>query len=267
VTTRIWFIAAFLMAGLFAPLGVRADIGWEESFFKANQAYREGRFEEAIDGYVHLIRAGRGTGPVYYNLGNAYVKTDQLGRAIWAYERALCLTPRDPDLLFNLSHARDQTRDAVGNPRTSLETVFFWLGSFSLVELFWGFAAVNLVFWSVLLIRLFKRSEWFYYLLLLTMSVWLVAGLSFGLKWYQTTTDDRAVILQEEVSVLAGPNPGDTVLFKLHEGTVVRHERSEDGWSLIRLSDKKRGWVAADAIGRISDPVPVPKEKPSQNLM
>ena len=108
---------AVLLAGISVISNAGSESGWEETFFKANQAYREGHFQEAIDGYLHLIRSGKEGGPAYYNLGNAYLKTDQLGRAIWAYERAFLLTPRDPDLRFNLSHARDQTRDAVGDTR------------------------------------------------------------------------------------------------------------------------------------------------------
>lgn len=230
----------------------------EEAFFKANQAYREGRFQEAIAGYLDLIRSGCKRGAVYYNLGNAYLKADRLGYAIWAYERALLLTPRDPDLRFNLSHARDQTRDALGDAGGFLETLFFWLRSFSLQELFWAFAGLNGFFWSLLLIRLFKRSEWVYYLLLVFMCLWCVAGLSFGLQYYRIAKDERAVILPKEVDIRAGPDPADTVLFKLHEGTVVNHERTDDGWSLIHVSDKKRGWVKQDAIACIADQAPIP---------
>ena len=79
------------------------------------------------------------------------------------------------------------------------------------------------------MIQLFRKPEWSYYLLLLTLSIWFVAGLSFGLKYYWVSSDDRAMILEKEVNILAGPEQGDTVLFKLHEGTLVHQERSEDG--------------------------------------
>jgi len=199
-----------------------------------------------------LIRSGQSGGQIHYNLGNAYFKAGRLGRAILEYERAHVLMPRDPDLNFNLAHARDQTLDAIEEPRGSIETAFFWLRSFSFNELFWCFAVLNLIFWSVLSIRLFHRSEWLYYLLLLTLCCWFIAGLSFGLKYYRISNDDRAVILKKEVNILAGPEKDDTILFKLHEGTVINQERTEDGWSLIRLPDKKRGWVTSEAVERIS---------------
>jgi hypothetical protein len=80
---------------------------------------------------------------------------------------------------------------------------------------------------------------------------WVIGGASFGLKWYEVGTDDRAVILSEEADVLAGPDIEDTVLFKLHAGAIVHHERSEDGWSLIRLPDMKRGWVERVSVETI----------------
>jgi hypothetical protein len=255
---RIWLIIVLLTVGLSVVSDTCADMGWEETFFRANQAYREGHFQEAVDGYLSLIRSGKEGGPVYYNLGNAYFKSNQLGRAIWAYERALLFTPRDPDLRFNLSHAKDQIQDAIEDPRGAIEMIFFWLRSFSLRELFGGFAGLNLLFWSILVVRFFNRSEWLYYLFLVVISLWFIAGLSFGLKYYRISTDDRAVVLQKEVDILAGPDTADTVLFKLHEGTVAHHERSEDGWSLIRVSEKNRGWTTAGAIGRISGEATLP---------
>ncbi|MBU0732524.1 MAG: tetratricopeptide repeat protein [Proteobacteria bacterium] len=252
---------AFLLAALCMMPDVRAKVdGWEEDFFKANQSYRENKFQEAIEGYLRLIRSGHGGGQVYYNLGNAYFRASQLGRAILEYERALLLMPRDPDLKFNLSHARDQTRDAILESRGSMGTVFFWLGSFSLNELFWCLAVLNILLWAALLIRLFHRAEWLYYMLLLIVSCWFVAGLSFGLKCYLVSSDDRAVILQKEVNILAGPETDDTVLFKLHEGTLVNQERKEDGWSLVCLPDQKRGWIKSEAVGLIAREASRPPE-------
>ena len=93
--------------------------------------------------------------------------------------------------------------------------------------------------------RFFYRSEWLYYLLLIILVSWIVTGLSLGLKWYEEATDARAVILDKEVDIFAGPDSHDTVLFKLHSGTIVYYERTEDGWTLEprppRLSESDGG--------------------------
>jgi tetratricopeptide (TPR) repeat protein len=225
----------------------------EELFFSSNQAYRQGRFQEAIDGYDQLIHVGHKDGNLYYNLGNAYFRLDQLGRAILNYERARLLMPGDADLNFNLSYALDKTQDAVSESQKLVNITFFWLKDFSLGELLWGFAILNFLFWMALLIRLFFKFEWTYYACLISMILWIIAGTSFGLKWYELNTDNRAVILEQEVNILAGPDIRDIVLFKLHAGTVVHHERSEDGWSLVSLPDKKRGWVKAGSVEDVKE--------------
>ena len=162
------------------------------------------------------------------------------------------LLPRDADLAFNLAHAREQIRDVIPETAGFVGTAFFWLGSLTLAEFFWCFAFANLLFWGIAAARLFSRAEWASSLLVLLLGLWLLSGSSFALKWHQARTDDRAVILQAEVSVLAGPDTRDTVLFKLHEGTIVHLERSEEGWSLIRLPDDRRGWLRAEAAEKIA---------------
>jgi len=251
--TRVWnvVLAACLLALPLCFSQAVAKASWEEIFFESNKAYKEGHFQKAVEGYSRLIQGGFDNGHLYFNMGNAYFRLDRLGQAILNFERARLHMPRDPDLRFNLGHARDQTIDALAESEGFVGMVFFWLDTLNLAELFWAFAAVNVVFWATLLFRLFNRSEWTYYMCLVAVVLWIVCGASFGVQWYQTKKDSRAVVLSKEVSVLAGPETGDTILFKLHEGTIVRHERSEDGWSLIRLSDKRRGWVKAGSIERI----------------
>ncbi|MFC1814655.1 tetratricopeptide repeat protein [Thermodesulfobacteriota bacterium] len=248
----IWLITNIVAFVCISLVSTEAQTdGREELFFGSNQAYREGRYQDAIDGYHQLVKSGHKNGHLYYNLGNAYFRLNRLGRAILNYERARRFIPRDADLNFNLGHARDQIRDAVPTSQGLVSMTFFWLNDLNLKELFLGFAILNVLFWGIQLGRLFLRSEWIYYASLVLLILWLIAGASFGLKWYQLETDDRAVILPEEVNILAGPDIQDTVLFKLHEGTSVHQERSEDGWSLVHLPDGKRGWVVANALEAI----------------
>ena len=231
---------------------------WGDVFFQANQAYRAGNFREAAEGYRRLIEAGYGSGQIFFNLGNAYYRLDELGKAILSYERAKWAIPRDADLRFNLRHAKDQVIDAVAGHRGLLQAAFFWIDSVNLKELFWTFAAINLLFWAILIARRFSRSELLYYGLLFSTAFWLLAGISFGVKWVQVEWDDRAVVVQEEINVLSGPDMMDTVLFKLHEGTIVNLERAEGGWSLVEISKDKRGWTAPGTVVPIRPARPNP---------
>ena len=44
------------------------------AFFQANTLYSQGDYDRAIHAYEQLLAAGRHSGHVYFNLGNAYFK-------------------------------------------------------------------------------------------------------------------------------------------------------------------------------------------------
>lgn len=222
-----------------------------ERFFEANQAYKNHQYQHAIDGYRRLIENGFENGQIYYNLGNAYFRLGNLGKAILSYERARLLIPRDSDLAFNLSHARNQTQDDAMALRISSLSEVLGLGSFNRYEAFFGFVLLNVLFFSLLCIRLYKKTEWTYYLSIFLAIVIGIGGCVLTVKWYAWASDPRAVVLSEEVVVQAGPDSRDTVLFKLHAGTLVRVERTESDWTLLQLSKEKRGWAKSHQLERI----------------
>lgn len=221
-------------------------------FFEANKLYNEDRYKEAVDIYLQLIESGYNNGHLYYNLGNACFRLDQIGYVILYYERAKLLIPRDVDLDYNLRYVHQMTMDAVDENPGILSMTFFWCDSMTVGEIFLIFAIINALFWIVLILRLFFKQEWTYYLVVITLVTWLVSGCSFGWKYYQVNFINRAVVLSNVVNVLSGPNSKDTILFKLHAGTIVEQERVEDGWKLIKLPDKKRGWVNASMVELIN---------------
>jgi len=77
---------------------------------EANKAYTERNFQQAIKDYEALLHQGRSVA-LYYNLGNAYYRTDNITQAILNYERALRLSPGNSDIRFNLQLARSKTID------------------------------------------------------------------------------------------------------------------------------------------------------------
>lgn len=222
-----------------------------ERFFEANQAYKNQQYQQAIDGYRHMIENGYENGQIYYNLGNAYFRLGNLGRAILSYERARLLIPRDSDLAFNLSHARNQAQDDSMALQISSLSEVLGLGSFNRYEVFFGFVLLNILFFSLLCIRLYKKTEGTYYLSIFLAIVIGIGGAVSALKWYAWASDHRAVVLSEEAVVRAGPDTRDTVLFKLHAGTVVRVDRTENDWTLLQLSKDKRGWAKSHHLERI----------------
>ena len=177
---------------------------------------------------------------------------NRLGKAILNYQRAKRFLPRDPDLDFNLRHAEDRIRDKIES--ASFFSIFEWLHALTPAEIFWSLLVFHFLFWTVLILRLWIRSEWSLYTVIGLGLFWIVLGVSAGVKWHQETHDRRGVVIAPEITVHAGPDEQDTTLFKLHDGTVVTCERKEGAWQLVRLTAEKRGWTRSEGVEQIVAP-------------
>lgn len=76
------------------------------AFEEANRLYEQAKYEEAAAAYLKILDGGVVSPAIYFNLGNAYFKSGQLGRAIVSYRKAQRLAPRDPDIRANLQFVR-----------------------------------------------------------------------------------------------------------------------------------------------------------------
>jgi len=74
----------------------------DAEFAKANQQFAQAHFKDAIAGYEGLVRTGQASANVFYDLGNAYFRTGDFGRAILNYQRALALERHHPEATANL---------------------------------------------------------------------------------------------------------------------------------------------------------------------
>ena len=76
-------------------------------------AYAESNFNDAITIYEAVIAEQGGSLPLYYNLGNAYYRTNQPGKAILNYERALKIDANDEDTKANLEFVQSKIVDKI----------------------------------------------------------------------------------------------------------------------------------------------------------
>ena len=96
----------------------------------ADSAYARGQYQQAIKDYEALLAQGV-SADLYYNLGNAYYRSENITRAVLNYERALLLSPGDRDIRHNLQMARSKTIDKI----TPESEMFFITWYRSLVNL------------------------------------------------------------------------------------------------------------------------------------
>jgi tetratricopeptide (TPR) repeat protein len=80
---------------------------------QANKYYDESEYSLAVETYETIINNGFESDKLYYNLGNAYFKLNNLPMAIFYYEKAKKLNPYDADILFNLEIANGRIIDKI----------------------------------------------------------------------------------------------------------------------------------------------------------
>ena len=118
---RVIAVAVLLLA-LASPFagGASAESpGVIDEFAAANLLYENENYEAAALSYERLVGLGYEDATLYYNLANAYYRSEDTGRAILNYLRASRLAPFDEDIRANLELARRQMENA-NPPRASV---------------------------------------------------------------------------------------------------------------------------------------------------
>ena len=128
-------------------------------FKQANIYAEKANYQKATEKYETLIDMGYESGALYYNLGNCYYRSNQLGLSLWAYYCSQKLIPRDSDLLHNLKVAKAKCLDRIEFPNSFFPFNFFrkFDNLFTINELFL-FGSVLILIFSFL--RITKKTMW-----------------------------------------------------------------------------------------------------------
>ncbi len=215
----------------------------------ANQYYSEGRYKQAIKYYEQVLDRGYESAGIYYNLGNAYYKANQLAPAILNYERARLREPGNEDIRYNLQLARSQITDRIENmpdffiSRWIRQLIDFFpsdiWATISMVT-FLAFLALFSVYLYSQRVGLKKTGFWVGLLAL----VIAVASFVFAFRHKEEVMDsEQAIVFAPKVTVKSSPAESGTDLFVIHEGTKVYIEDNMGEWFEIRLSDGSLGWL------------------------
>ena len=241
--------SALIALLLLLPLGASAQTKSE-----ADSAYAAGHYQKAVAIYEQLLNQGA-SADLYYNLGNAYYRSENITRAVLNYERALLLSPGDRDIRFNLQLARSKTIDKIV-PESEM---FFVTWYHSLVNLMsvdgWAMTAiVSLALVIVLfLIYLFSEQVWLrkvgFFGGFALLLVFVLSNIFANAQKQELLHRKGAIVVASSVAVKSTPARNGTDLFILHEGTkVVITDGSMKDWKEIRLADGKEGWIESKKI-------------------
>ncbi len=226
----------------------------EKLFDQATQFYADENYEAAIENYQEIIQQGKTSTAVYFNLGNAYFKLDQIGPSIYYYHKALQLSPNDEDILTNLAFAEEKTIDAIEeSPATGWEGfVENLISTFNFNT--WAVWAIVFAF----LFMLFGIAYYFSQKAILKRLLFSLSGLSFVfvvlsvIFAYQQLGIQQskkfAIIFAQETKVHAEPNHNSPESFRLHEGTKVKILDNFNGYTQIQLQDNTKGWLKEEVL-------------------
>ena len=222
----------------------RRTVAGRESGCGPRPRTRPSDYPGAIELYRALIERGHDGGRLHYNLGNAYLRHGELGRAIASYLRARARLPRDEDLRANLDFARQSARDAIAPPAPPplLATLFFWHFTLSRTELAWLVAALNLLLWSGLALRLWRpRLPGSRGLIAFLLVLLVGAGGSLSVRYLRPAR--TIVVVPQEIPAFTAPNAESVTRFKLHAGSELRLRGRRDGWLRVALPGGEQGWI------------------------
>jgi tetratricopeptide (TPR) repeat protein len=236
---RDCFIAASLCALSISSLSAQADA----DFATANRDFAQGHFKEAISGYEALIRDGQWTANVFYDLGNAYFRAGDFGRAILNYERALALAQHHPEATANLQIARDEAHAlelqpswperylqfATVNQYSVTAAVAFWVAAFCLAAL------------------IFTPRRSAATISLLLVMVLVFAGAIFAIWQVERGSKGNALAIVTGKDVQARLATADTAnaVLALPPGSEVKILSTRGDWTYVALPNNLRGWIPA----------------------
>ena len=239
-----WFaMATFLVQGL---LGATSMENSTEAFTQANVLFETDRYAEAAAAYEAIERFGKVSPELYFNLGTAHLKADQLGRAIFYLRQAQRITPRDGDTQRNLQFAR--AKAASGRPLESQLwrdlTNWLTLGEWA------ALASLALWLWICILTANQLRPGWRDWtrpwLAPLGIAAMLLLPLASS-AWLQQTRAEVVVIVKEAV-VRFGPLEESQTAHTLTDGAEVRALDEQRGWLRVIDAAGREGWIRVDQI-------------------
>lgn len=246
-------IILVLLLGLFAN-------GQSEALFKkATAAYNDGEYKEAVELYDSILENGQHSAALYFNLGNAHYKLNEIALSIYYYEKALLLKPKDPEILNNLGYAQNMTLDAIDTmPETGLSKIYKTVTNKLSFDQ-WAYMGVIFMFLFVLLYILFyyfqysSRKRWAFIGSMISLFISIIA-VAFGFVQYNDFSQDQpAIVFADEIEIKAEPNAKSDQVFILHAGTKVNVLDQLNDWKKIKIADGKTGWISSKDIKLLKD--------------
>ena len=228
----------------------------ERTFLRALEVFDTAKspqdYRESAVLLESLVAEGVRSGVVYYNLGNAWFRAGQYGRAIAAYRKAKPYRPRDPYLEANLRQALSVAPGRLPeSPPPWWTHVLFWSGWLSYpVKAYTTFAALLLaaiVAGAALIFRR-PRAYWVSVAVLLAATI---LGVDAGLAWAGINGSRHAVVTGETIARKGiGTNYEPAFDQPLKDGAEFTILSENGDWIFGHFANIGDGWLRRENVAR-----------------
>ena len=234
--------------------GLNAETASEQ----AAKAYQDGNFRKAIEVLETEIKAQKEQGKVspelFYNLGNAYFRVNEVPQALLNYERSLLYNPGDRDVRHNIEYAQTKIEDKILTADNFFLQMWFdgvqnqttannwakWAITFFVIFV----AALFLFFFSP---KLNLKKAGFYAAIVCLVVVIFTNIFAYRQK-NKIENRNTAIGMAGSAPVISAPNTTSKELFILHAGTKVVINKIDGGWYEIEIANGSIGWVQKEKL-------------------
>lgn len=205
-------------------------------------------YQEAILHYEAIVKnGGVRNGKLYYNVGNAYFRIGDTGRAILNYKRAALFMQNDRNLRQNLDYARNRRADRIElrQKEKVLKTLFFIHYDVPSRMKLIVFAIAFGALWVLAAARLLLKTGWLRIAIAVAAVVSAVFLASLVVDAASLARTPEGVITAEETIGRMGDADTYQPSFKepLHSGSEFRLLEKRPGWWRIELENGDRTWI------------------------
>lgn len=199
-----------------------------------------------------ILADGFKSGAVYYNLGNAYYRAGEYGKAILNYRKAKPYRPQDPYLAANLQQALAVAPGRLPEPAPPWWThVFFWTDwlAFPTKVRMTGVGCILAAITIALAVLLHRPRLYLLTAVLLLVS--LAFGVDAGLRQAEVNGSRRAVITGETIA-RKGTGQSYEPAFdqSLRDGAEFNVLSETNDWTFGHFEGIGDGWVRDEFVAR-----------------
>ena len=211
----------------------------------AESSYASSNFETAVQHYQSILKKGLSSPDIYYNLGNCYFRSGELGNAILYYEKALKMDPSHENSAFNLTLAKTKRIDKFDEvPQFSFDVVLIGLNKY----ISHNYASIlgSILIVIAALGFIYAKKQKVKKLINPARIVAIVGLIITCIAWkQQSAVNDykTGVVTVKSSNIFSEPNPNSTLLFEIHEGTKVEILSASGNWLNVKAPNNSVGFI------------------------